>query len=82
MSDGGLESSSNALNQSLLAYSSQKDSPTTKYIEHFDPLMNPHPFHPMGDTAQYWVRASDEILTMTFPAMFFGGCFHCLFKLG
>ena len=79
MSDDGLESSSDALNQSFLAYSSQKDPPSTKYIEHFDPLMNPHPFHPMGDTTHYWAGASDEILTMTFPAMFCGGCFYCLF---
>ncbi len=69
MSDDGLESSLNALDQSLLVYSSQKDSPTNKYIDGFDPLTNPRPFRPMGDTAQYWVGASDELLTMTFPAM-------------
>jgi len=69
MSDDGLEASLTALDQSLLAYSSQKDSPTNEYIQGFDPLTNPRQFRPMGDTAQYWVGASDQLLTMTFPAM-------------
>lgn len=69
MSDDGLEASLTALDQSLLAYSSKNDSPTNEYLDGFNPLTNPCQFCPMGDTAQYWVGASDELLTMTFPAM-------------